>query len=84
MTFGLLENFQKNGIKPLSFPYPNQIKDHTEATIYRPIALTSCLCKTMEGMINSRLVWFLESNQLITEYLAGFRKITVPMTIWYG
>ena len=25
-------------------------------------------------MINDRLVWFLESNQLITKYQAGFRK----------
>ena len=25
-------------------------------------------------MINDRLVWFLESNQLITKYHAGFRK----------
>ena len=28
----------------------------------------------MERMINDRLVWFLESNQLITKYQAGFRK----------
>jgi hypothetical protein len=28
----------------------------------------SCLCKTMERMINDRLVWFLESNHLITDY----------------
>ena len=47
---------------------------HTKATNYRPIALTSCLCKTVERMINDRLVWFLESNQLITKYQAGFRK----------
>ena len=25
-------------------------------------------------MINDKLVWFLESNQLITKYQAGFRK----------
>ena len=28
----------------------------------------------MERMINDRLVWYLESNQLITKYQAGFRK----------
>ena len=28
----------------------------------------------MERLINSRLVWFSESNQLITKYQAGFRK----------
>ena len=28
----------------------------------------------MEIMINDRLVWFLESNQLITKFQAGVRK----------
>ena len=30
--------------------------------------------KTMERMINDRLVWFLESNNLISGNQAGFRK----------
>ena len=37
------------------------------------IALTSCLCKTLERMINKRLVWYLESNNLITKLQSGFR-----------
>ena len=45
-----------------------------EATNYRPIALTSCIYKTMEGVINDRLVWFLESNNLISGNQVGFRK----------
>ena len=49
-------------------------KDKTEATNYRPIALTSCICKTMERMINDRLVWFLELNNLISGNQTGFRK----------
>ncbi len=40
----------------------------------RPIALTSCLCKTMERIVNDRLVWMLESNGLISNYQCGFRK----------
>ena len=36
--------------------------------------MTSCVCKTMERMINDRLVWFLESSSLITEARSGFRK----------
>ena len=54
-------------------PIPKPGKDHTEPTNYRPIALTSCLCKTLERMINKRLVWYLESNNLITKFQSGFR-----------
>ena len=50
---------------------PKPDKDHTDPTNYRPIALTSCLCKTMERMINDRLTWFLEANN-ITDYQSGF------------
>ena len=41
---------------------------------YRPIALTSCICKVMERMINNRLVWYLERNKLISPMQCGFRK----------
>ena len=59
--------FPKDWSKAMIIPIPKPNKDHTEATNYRPIALTSCVCKTMERMINDRLVWFLESDQLITD-----------------
>ena len=54
-------------------PIPKPGKDHAEPTNYRPIALTSCLCKTLERIINRRLVWYLESNNLITKLQSGFR-----------
>ena len=65
-------------------PVPKPGKDHTEPNNYRPIALTSCLCKTLERMINVRLVWYLESNNLISPVQSGFRSDLndVPMTIW--
>ena len=55
-------------------PVPKPGKDHTEPTNYRPIALTCCLCKTLERMINTRLVWYLESNNLISPVQPGFRS----------
>ena len=55
-------------------PVPKPRKDHTEPTNYRPIALTSCLCKTLKRMINKRLVSYLESNALISPIQSGFRS----------
>ena len=60
--------------KATIIPIPKQGKDHTDPSNYRPIALTSCLCKTLERMINNRLIWFLESNGLITDFQCGFRN----------
>ena len=56
----------------ISIPKPG--KDHEDPSNYRPIALTSCLCKTLERMINKRLVWYLESNDLISPVQSGFRS----------
>ena len=41
---------------------------------YRPIALTSCICKVFERILNRRLVWFLESHGYIDRHQSGFRK----------
>ena len=55
-------------------PIPKPGKDSTNPANYRPIALTSCICKTIERMVNDRLVWFLEKNKLIATVQSGFRK----------
>lgn len=55
-------------------PLPKPDKDHTCPNNYRPIALTSCLCKTFERMVNNRLMWYLENNRMLTELQSGFRK----------
>jgi len=55
-------------------PIPKPGKDHTDPSNYRPIALTSCMCKIMERMVNNRLVWYLESQNVLTKYQCGFRK----------
>ena len=56
----------------VSIPKPN--RDLSDPTNYRPIALTRCPCKTMERMINDRLVWVLESKKQMLEFQWGFRK----------
>ena len=55
-------------------PIPKPGKDPAEPNNYRPIALTSCLCKTLERMINKRPTWFLESNNHISRFQSGFRS----------
>ena len=49
-------------------------KDPSLPGSYRPIALTSCICKIFERMVNSRLVWYLESKNLLSTRQFGFRK----------
>ena len=71
---GRTGKFPEDWHKAVIIPIPKPGKDKTEATNYRPTALTSCICKTMERMINDRLVWFLESNNLISGNQAGFGK----------
>ena len=58
----------------LVIPIPKPGKDNTEPLNYRPISLTSCICKTFERMVNKRLVWYLESQGIITNFQSGFRK----------
>ncbi len=57
-----------------AIPIPKPGKDHSEPLNYRLIALTSCVCKTMERIINARLVWFLESNGLLSNIQCGSRQ----------
>ena len=56
-------------------PIPKPVMDHSDPGNFRPIALTSCLCKTMERMNNARLMWSQESQGLLSEKQCGFRKI---------
>ena len=55
-------------------PIPKPGKDHTNPSNFRPIALTSCLCKLMERLVNKRLTWFLENGHILTDTQSGFRK----------
>ena len=55
-------------------PILKKNKDPKNKTSYRPISLLSCLGKTMERMVNRRLVWHLETNNLISSEQTAFRK----------
>ena len=66
----LPEQWKISIIKPIKKPEKNP----EEINSYRPIALTSCICKIMEKMIGDRLRWFLEKNELLNYFQSGFRK----------
>jgi ribonuclease HI len=55
-------------------PIPKEGKDPLQQDSYRPIALTSCICKLLERILNRRLMWFLESNNLLHLVQTGFRE----------
>ena len=48
-------------------------KDANLVASYRPIQLTSCMCKVMERMIGKRLTWCVERYDLLTKYQCAFR-----------
>ena len=54
-------------------PIPKAKKDLKNPLNYRPIALTSCLCKLMERLVNNRLTWYLETSECLSPYQCGFR-----------
>lgn len=50
---------------------PSKPPDKHES--YRPISLTSCLCKVFERLVNARLQWHLDAKNILPPFQAGFR-----------
>ena len=67
------DTFPESWREALIISIPKPGKDHFNPLNYRPIALTSCICKTVERMVNERLVWYLETNGLLAKQQCGYR-----------
>lgn len=76
----LFNKIWREGVMPDSWksalivPFGKPGKDTTNAGNYRPIALTSHLCKWMEKIIVCRLSYYLEQRGPLNKYQSGLRK----------
>ena len=73
-TIWLTGNIPQAWKTALIIPLPKPGKAKTEISSYRPVALTSCLGKLLERLVNTRLMWRLETNNLLGDTQFGFRK----------
>jgi len=55
-------------------PLLKPLKDPTLPLSYRRISLLSALSKILEKIMNSRLVWFLGANKIVSNSLYGYRR----------
>ncbi|KAJ0171825.1 hypothetical protein K1T71_012588 [Dendrolimus kikuchii] len=76
----LINNFFATGRVPdtwktqLIVPILKPGKPPLDHNSYRPIALSSVLCKIMEHLLKNRLEWMVENRGLIARSQYGFRK----------
>ena len=68
-------NIPKTWKKAITIPILKCGNCRTRAESYRPISLTSSVCKLMGRIVNTRLMWLLEKDKLLMPEQAGFRQL---------
>ena len=66
--------FPEKWKRAIIIPIPKPGKNPNSPNSYRPIALTSCLCKIFERLINERLLEYLIMNRILTTAQCGCQK----------
>jgi len=67
-------SFPTSWRQAIIIPIIKKGKDPCLPESYRPIALTSCVCKLLEKMVKNRLSWELENKGILIREQNGFRK----------
>ena len=70
----LNDDFPTSWRHSIVFPVLKPGKDPQNPASYRPISLTTTLCKIMEKLVTTRLTYHVEKNNLINNIQCGFRK----------
>ena len=63
-----------NLLEKTVIPLPKKNKPPSRPASYRPISLTSTLCKLLEKVDGTRMRWFLEGSYLLNPSQSGLRK----------
>ena len=74
ITSGPQETFHISGEQQPWSPFQKSNKDHTDPLSYRPIALTNCLCKILDCMLNTWYISYHEKSGILDRSQCGFRK----------
>ena len=72
-------SFPKQWRKSHIIPIAKPGKSPFDIINYRPISLLNTMSKTLESIINTRLTWHLETNNLLSPHQFGFRKNRSPI-----
>ena len=72
--FWLASYFPPEWSRATVIPFAKPGRPHSDPRNYRPIALTSCICKTFERMINVSLADYLEMHGILSSIQCGGRS----------
>lgn len=68
------KKYPKQWQEAITIPILKPNKDKSNPDSYRPISITNTLSKILQIMVNKRMVWYLETKNLLCNIQSGFRR----------